>query len=315
MGVDFLLFKNTGSMIFKEVAAKYMDFRKADLRPTSYASYLHLLEKRIIPKVGNIKIGKFCENDLQTFVDDSQNRGYSKHGTRDCVSIIKLVLKYGNKMGWCAFTPMDVHYAREEKNNKRHLLSDNEFKRLLDYCTEYPSKRTLPTLIAMTTGLRIGEVCALQYGDIDFENMTINITKSVKRVCTPHKKSILEVSAPKTLSSIRTVPLLPEISKLLANNCPDKDVYISSGNKIAPLEPRTYRQKYGRLLRVLGIKAYTFHDLRHTFASRCINAGADARTVADMLGHTNVEMTLNTYTHSSDMRKRQVMQAACISAK
>lgn len=308
------MFRNMRALLFKEAAMKYMETRRKDLRPTSYASYLHLLEKRIIPEVGNIKIKKFCEKDLQFFVTRSQESGYSKHGTRDCVSIIKLVLKHGSKMGWCAAEPMEVTYSRENKKSRNRSLPDDDFKMLMNYCLAHPSKRTLPTLIAMTTGLRIGEVCALQYGDIDLENLSINISKSVKRVCTPHEKSFIEVSEPKTSSSVRTVPLLPGVSEAISKSYLGESVYISSGNDVAPLEPRTYRQKYSRLLKLLGLKPYTFHDLRHTFASRCINSGADARTVADILGHTTVEMTLNTYTHSNSDRKRQVMESACISA-
>ena len=283
-----------------------MSTRKGDLRPTSYASYLHLLNKRIIPEVGEIKVSKFSNDDLQRFVDNAIASGYCKHGVRDCVSIIKLVLKYGTKMGYCRLPVMDVRYTRDGKKKSNHFLPDADYKKLLSYCVENPGKKTFPILIAMTTGLRIGEVCAMQYGDIDFDKLTINIERSVKRVCIPGEKSVLEVSDPKTPSSSREVPILPEVAKLLNENRLADDVYISSGNSKTPLEPRSYRTKYVRILDKLGIEHHTFHDLRHTFASRCINAGSDARTVADILGHTNVEMTLNVYTHSTDDRRRTV---------
>lgn len=291
---------------FKEVSDEYMAAHKADLRPTSYANYLHLLKQRIIPEVGEIKVSKLSNDDLQRFVDNTIAAGYCKHGARDCVSIIKLVLKYAAKMGYCRLPVMDVRYPREGKKKTNHFLSDSDYKKLLSYCMENPGKKTFPILISMTTGLRIGEVCALQYGDIDFEKLTINVERSVKRVCTPGEKSVLEISDPKTPSSIREVPILPEIAKLLKENRLADDVYISSGNNQKPLEPRSYRTKYTRIFDKLGIEHHTFHDLRHTFASRCINAGSDARTVADILGHTNVEMTLNTYTHSTDERRRTV---------
>ena len=291
---------------FKEVSEEYMVAHRADLRPTSYANYLHLLKQRIIPEVGEIKVSKFSNDDLQRFVDKTIAAGYCKHGARDCVSIIKLVLKYAAKMGYCRLPVMDVRYPREVKKKNNHFLQDADYKKLLTYCMENPGKKTFPILISMTTGLRIGEVCALQYGDINFEKLTINVERSVKRVCTPGEKSVLEISDPKTLSSIREVPILPEVASLLKENRLANDVYISSGNNQKPLEPRSYRTKYTRIFDKLGIEHHTFHDLRHTFASRCINAGSDARTVADILGHTNVEMTLNTYTHSTDERRRTV---------
>lgn len=294
---------------FAEVADEYMTAHKLELRPTSYASYLHLLHRRIIPAVGEIKIRAFSNDDLQKFVNDTIASGYCKHGARDCASIIKLVLKYGAKMGYCKLHIFDIKYPREVKKGN-HFLSDEDYKKLLLYCMDNPGKRTFPTLISMTTGLRIGEVCALKYGDIDYDKLTINIERSVKRICMPGEKSTLEISDPKTISSIRTVPILPEVAKLLYDNHMADDVYISSGNNKTPLEPRSYRIKYNRILAKLGIEHHTFHDLRHTFASRCISAGADARTVADILGHTNVEMTLNVYTHSDDDRRREVAAKA-----
>lgn len=291
---------------FKEVSEEYMKIRKDELRPTSYASYLHLLKRRIIPEVGKIKVSTFSNDNLQMFVDNEIAAGYCNHGVRDCVSIIKLVLKYAAKMGYCRLPVMDIRYPRERKNKTNHLFSDSDYKKLLSYCIENPSKKTFPILISATTGLRIGEVCALQYGDIDFNKAIINIERSVKRVCMPGEKSVLEISDPKTPSSIREIPILPEVAKLLKENCLADDVYISSGNSEKPLEPRSCRAKYTRILDKLGIEQHTFHDLRHTFASRCINAGADARTVADILGHTNVEMTLNIYTHSTNERRRTV---------
>lgn len=297
---------------FVEVAEEYMELHRKDLRPTSYASYLHLLQKRIFPSLGKIKITKITSETVQAFVDDQQGEGYSKHGTRDCVSIIKLVLKYGAKKGYCKDLVMEIKYVREEKKKKQKFLSKEEYTKLFNFCVQHPDKRTIPTLISMTTGLRIGEVCALKYGDIDFEKATINIERSVKRVSTPGRKSFVEISDPKTASSIRIVPLLPEVLKAVESARLADDVYISSGDRRLPLEPRSYRQKYGRLLKSLGISPHTFHDLRHTFASRCINAGSDARTVADILGHANVEMTLNTYTHSTDERRRTVVANACM---
>lgn len=295
---------------FKDVSKEYMEIRKQDLRPTSFASYMHLLQKRIVPAVGDIKVGKFSNRDLQEFVDKSQETGYSKHGTRDCVSIIKLVLKYAAENGYCKERSMSVKYARVSEKRRNGVMDDEEYAKLLRFCMSHPGKRTFPTLIAMTTGLRIGEVCALRYGDIDFEKATINIERSVKRICNAGEKSFVEISAPKTASSVRYTPVPKEILGLLKENRKGDGVYISSESEAMPLEPRTYRQKYGRLLKSLGISPHTFHDLRHTFASRCINAGADARTVADILGHTNVEMTLNIYTHSTSERKRAVAETA-----
>ena len=179
---------------------------------------------------------------------------------------------------------------------------------MINYCIRN-QKRCLPVLIAATTGLRNGEVCGLKWSDIDFATKRIRIVRSVKRVNIPGEGSFLEISNPKTESSIRTIPV-PEITMSTLMGCkPKSDCFVASG-KDTPTEPRTLRQKYGRILRASGIQQHTFHALRHTFASRCINAGGDARAVADILGHRDVEMTLNVYTHSSDTRRSQICEMA-----
>ena len=296
---------------FTDVSTEYMEFRKPELRPTTYASYMHLLKRRIIPVVGSVKIKDFNNDVLQGFVDAESAAGYGKHGIRDCVSIIKLVLRYAADMKYGKYKIRTIKYHRGCSDMRReHFLTKDEYNKLLTYCMENPGERTFPTLIAMTTGMRIGEVCGLKYGDVDYKNLTISVTRSIKRVCVPDMPSELEISSPKTQSSIRMVPILPEVARLLERTGNSDEVYISSGRD-KPLEPRSYRAKYNRILARLGIEHHTFHDLRHTFASRCINSGADARTVADILGHTNVEMTLNTYTHSTDERRRAVAMSAC----
>lgn len=295
---------------FSDVAAEYMELHKSELRPTSYGSYMHLLERRIIPAVGEIKVAAFSTEKLQEFVNLEAAAGYGKHGIRDCVSIIKLVLKFAAKRKYCKYKIGEIKYPCPAVKKREHFLSKDDYSKLLTYCIKHPGEQTFPTLIAMTTGLRIGEVCGLKYGDVDYKNLSINVIRSVKRVCVPGEPSKLEISDPKTQSSIRIVPILPEVGKLLKDAGNSDDVYISSGRR-TPLEPRSYRAKYNRILARLGIEHHTFHDLRHTFASRCINSGADARTVADILGHTNVEMTLNTYTHSTDERRRAAAMSAC----
>lgn len=295
---------------FEDVSLEFLEMHKPNLRPTTYANYLHLLLKRILPRIGDIKIRKITNKDLQNFVNDLISDGYHKHSAKDCMGVINLVLAYGVEMGYCkAFIPK-IKYPREIKKEVNHAFTDSDYKKLLKFCMENPGKKTFPTLIAMTTGLRIGEACALRYRDVDFDEMTISVERSVKRVNIPNQKGFVEVSEPKTFNSIRKVPVLPEVIKLLKDNYIGNDVYISSGNSELPLEPRTYRQKYVRMLKKLDIEHHTFHDLRHTFASRCINAGGDARTVADILGHANVEMTLGTYTHITDERRRTVAAEA-----
>lgn len=295
---------------FKKAAKKYLESQKYRLRPSSYANYSHLLYKRIIPEIGEIKVRDFGKKDLQEFVNITLKKNYSKHGVRDCVSLIKLVLRFSAENGWCEEQIMQVTYPKKTDTKKDHLFAEDDYKRLYDYCMENSGYRTLPTLLAMVTGLRIGEVCGLRWADIDTAKGILSVERSVKRICVPGEKSVLEISEPKTASSTRIVPIPESVIPILVKERKEPEIYLSSGTE-KPLEPRSYRQKYIRILDNLGIERHTFHDLRHTFASRCINHGGDARAVADILGHVNVEMTLNVYTHSTSDHRREIIERAC----
>ena len=295
---------------FKKAAKKYLEIQKLRVRPSSYANYSHLLYKRIMPIIGEIKVRDFRKKDLQEFVNTSLGSGYSRHSVRDCVSLIKLVLRFSAENGWCDEQIMQVTYPKKAEKKKEHFFTDDDYKRLYDYCVENSGYRTLPTLIAMVTGLRIGEVCGLRWADIDTDKGTLSVERSVKRICVPGEKSVLEISEPKTASSTRIVPIPEAVIPILQKERKAPGIYLSSGTE-KPLEPRSYRQKYVRILDNLGIEQHTFHDLRHTFASRCISNGGDARAVADILGHVNVEMTLNVYTHSTSDHRREIMERAC----
>ena len=142
---------------FTDVSTEYMEFRKPELRPTTYASYMHLLKRRIIPVVGSIKIKDFNNDVLQGFIDVESAAGYGKHGIRDCVSIIKLVLRYAADMKYGKYKIRTIKYHRGCSGMRReHSLTKDEYNKLLTYCIENPGERTFPTLIAMTTGMRIG---------------------------------------------------------------------------------------------------------------------------------------------------------------
>ena len=298
-------------MKFETAAQKYLECARKRLRPTSYATYMQLLNERVLPFWEGKKLAKIKNDDMQQFVDCLALQGRTLHVVRDCVSLVKLVLKDARKDGEKVLTNFDLAYPKNIKRSpKRDFLTNEEYKKLINYCIRN-QKRCLPVLIAATTGLRNGEVCGLKWSDIDFATKRIRIVRSVKRVNIPGEGSFLEISNPKTESSIRTIPV-PEITMSALMECkPKSDCFVASG-KETPTEPRTLRQKYGRILRASGIQQHTFHALRHTFASRCINAGGDARAVADILGHRDVEMTLNVYTHSSDKRRSQICEMATI---
>lgn len=175
-------------------------------------------------------------------------------------------------------------------------------------------------------GLRLGEVCALKWEDIDMRCRTLHVNRTVQRLRTDtacdessdstlsaKKKTILYVTAPKTSNSIREIPIPDFIFQRLSafhDNITDDDSYILCGK--VPMEPRRYQYRFRSYMKQAGIEYTHFHALRHTFATNCISSGADAKSVSEILGHSNVNITLNRYVHPNMETKRSAINSISI---
>ena len=293
--------------LFKDYSYSFLERHKSQVRRTTYDTYTWNLQKKIIPDLGNMCIDEITSDTVQNYVNHKIEGGMSVHSARDNVGIIKLILKDYFKREGGDPPIIDIKYPRDRKwDVSERVLKEKDFQKLYDYGLKKPSKIGIAVLLGLTLGMRIGEVCGLKMKDIDFDQKQIYVRRSVKRVKTS-KGSELEISDPKTNSSIRTLPLTSELAIVMKQIEISPEEYVVS-EKEKPTEPRTLRQSYDRLLKRLGIEHHTFHDLRHTFASRLISEGVDARTVADLMGHTTVEMTLNTYTHANEKQKRKAVE-------
>ena len=158
----------------------------------------------------------------------------------------------------------------------------------------------------MYSGLRIGELCALTWDDIDFKNGVVRVSKALQRV--PDKsgkgKTALIVTSPKSKTSVRDIPVPAFVLDILKQN--GRSGYILSGTNKS-VEPRTMQNRFKAVLKDCGVRCANFHLLRHTYATVCIESGFDAKTVSELLGHSNVNITLNRYVHSSmEMKKKCV---------
>lgn len=173
--------------------------------------------------------------------------------------------------------------------------------------------RTLGIVLTFYTGIRLGELCALKWSDLDCEAGTISITKTVTRVKNPQsrgEKTALLVGTPKSLQSLRKIPLPQFLQDMLIDykkEAFDENCYLFSGTEEPP-DPRAYEKLFKRILRSAGVKDRKFHTTRHTFATRALEVGVDIKTLSEILGHSSVTITLNIYAHSLMEQKKIVME-------
>ena len=186
-------------------------------------------------------------------------------------------------------------------------MTKYEQNKLTNYVLNNLTSRNIGILLSLYSGIRIGELCALQWKDIDFKNNKLIISKTVQRIYIKDKdKNISKViiTSPKTKNANREIPINKDFIEILKKIKSDNDYYILSNNE-KYIEPRTYRKYFNKALKENKIKHFNFHSLRHTFATNCITLGCDYKTVSELLGHANVNITLNLYVHPRYSQKKK----------
>ena len=205
----------------------------------------------------------------------------------------------------------DALNTKLPKTKQREIepFSAWELDQLRKSLSPSPNHKDAGILLSANGGLRLGEVCALRVSDIDFQNGTVSIERAVQRV-RQNGKTKLIIQTPKSEKSVRVIPLPNDMMAYLkkAVSGLSQNAYILTGRTDKPMEPRTYQYYFESVLRRCGIRKRSYHTLRHTYATRCIENGIDVKSVSEMLGHADVTTTLRLYVHPSLDSKRQVIQ-------
>ena len=293
---------------FSEVATLWKADKRKYVRKSSYAIYSLLCNKYILPVFGDDR--SLSEDSIQGFVDDMLQRGYAVKTVKDTMLVLKMILRHGEKIGAWPHLEFSVHYPTVSAA-PRYIptLSPRHLHLLLEYLKGHFSYRNLGIMLCLYSGLRIGEVCGLQWKDLDVSLGVIRVNKTVQRISISDgaiREYYISVDAPKTSSSIREIPFTAELKSIirpLKKIMPSEYFLISNGP--APMEPRAYRDYFHSLLRRLDIPNIRFHALRHSFATRCIASRCDYKTVSVILGHSSISTTLDLYVHPGFSEKKK----------
>ncbi|MGN1087293.1 MAG: site-specific integrase, partial [Porcipelethomonas sp.] len=173
-----------------------------------------------------------------------------------------------------------------------------------------PNRTTLGIALSMSTGIRIGELCALQWNEIDLKKSILTVRKTMQRIQTyeSHEKTKIIIAEPKSLCSRREIPLPQFLCDTLRNFRRNNNCFLLSGESERFVEPRALSYTFKKYVKECGLKNVNFHALRHTFATRCVESGFDIKTLSEILGHSSVKITLDRYVHSSMELKRKNME-------
>lgn len=267
---------------------------KISCKKSSYSNYEYMAYAHLIPTFGKYKRRQINKNIINEFTEKLLSHGLAPKTVKDILIMLQQILKYHN---------VDVSISMPKIPKKEIQILTKEHQLLLEKkLGNCIIEEDIGILLCLYTGLRIGELCGLKWEQIDLEQKIIRIEKTLIRVKNDNKnvknKTIVILDEPKSTSSIRSIPipnfLIPKLEKLKK----DGFCFFLTGTENF-IEPRSYTNHYKRIMKSIDISEYNFHALRHTFATRCIESGCDPKTLSEILGHSNVKITLDRYVHPS----------------
>ena len=290
-----------------QIADLWKEEKRQFVKKSTLAAYSLIVETHLQPAFGNLTA--VTENDVQDFVLHKLNGGLSQKTIKDMLIVLRMILKFGAKKNYCVYAPIDVIFPTDRERQELEVLSIANQKKIMRFVEDNFTFRNLGIFICLSTGIRIGEICALTWDDIDIENGVIHIRKTIQRIYVKEngiKKTELLIDTPKTATSMRDIPMIKDLYEILKplKKVVNNDYFVLT-NEATPTEPRTYRNYYKKLLDKLGIPPIKFHGLRHSFATRCIESKCDYKTVSVILGHSNISTTLNLYVHPNYEQKKK----------
>lgn len=291
----------------REVAILWKKDKQQYVKQSTLSAYALILENHILPTFGNKR--QLHEKDVQDFTLLKLQEGLSQKTVKDILIVLKMIQKFGQKHEILPMAEWSVKFPTEQKKNELEVLSIANQKKIMQYVKDNFTFRNLGIYICLSTGMRIGEICALKWSDINLSTETISVNHTIERIYIiedDKRHTELVIGTPKTQNSMREIPISNELLKIIR---PLKKVmndnYFILTNEAKPTEPRTYRNYYKQLLKDLDIPDLKFHGLRHSFATRCIESQCDYKTVSVILGHANISTTLNLYVHPNIEQKKK----------
>ncbi len=295
---------------FYDIYCEWCRDKRHYVKQTTISSYMLTVENHLIPRFGEMT--SISEQDVQGFVLEKLQNGFRQKTVKDMLTVLKMIVRYGCRMGYYQSMPWDIRFPKDYKKEDLEVMSIQNQRRLITYLKSNITSRNIGIILCLNTGVRIGELCALKWKDIDTRSGVVKVQHTLSRVykiVDGQRFTNLEESTPKTLNSLREIPLSNDMLSLLKPLCKvmNKDYYILSNSK-KPMEPRTLRNHFNSLLKELMIPKIKFHGLRHSFATRCIESRCDYKTVSMILGHSNISTTLDLYVHPNKDQKKKCIE-------
>lgn len=309
--------------LYSSVLSSWLEAQRVNVKESTYARYYHIVNAHLIPEVGMVQTERITAQMVEQYVNrlveagrlDGKG-GLSTKTAGDILSVLKASIEYA-KDNNCLIQCNLQRVVVKQTNEEIRVLSSEEQKKLTLFLLEDIDSIKFGILLSLYTGLRIGEVCALKWGNVNLSDGILSVRQTMQRITNMSKLSSARtkiiVTEPKSKCSKRDIPLPQFITEIARKLQQGSANYILTGEKNRFVEPRTMQNRFKAIIKECRICSANYHALRHTFATRCVEVGFDIKTLSEILGHSNVNITLNRYVHSSfALKKENMAKVNCI---
>lgn len=307
----------TAEICFADVLELWLSANRVRLKRATENKYRNIIESHILPTMGNVPLCRISSAVINDFLHEKMKSGrldgdggLSPSYVRSIMIVINSALCYAAREGMCRPLINPIHKPAAPPR-KPPVLSATDTERLSMYAIEHGGETGLGVLLSLCAGLRIGEICALRWSDVNLDAKVLHVRHTVSRVRAAEgnaNKTELILDEPKTKMSSRDIPISEKLIPLLCDAKSRASSPFVVSCTAGFVSPRTYEYRYRQLLKKCGIPSVNYHALRHTFATRCVDAGVDIKTLSEVLGHADASVTLNTYVHPSMEQKRRQLE-------
>lgn len=303
---------------YRDILYDWLAMSRMRIKESTYSRYVHLSETHIEPSLGALALDclttQVVEQHISFLISNGRvdgKGGLAPKTTSDILAIIKGSIDYARCAGYQINCYLDRLNVKQSQIDMR-VLSPEEQRKLLSELLSTTDLPKLGVLLSLYTGMRIGEVCALRWENINIAEGTLSIRETLQRIqdvdIGSNRKTKIVITEPKSKNSMRVIPLPPPITQIASQFQSAPKAYLLTGRIDKYMEPRLLQYNFKKYIEACGLSDVNYHALRHTFATRCIELGFDVKTLSEILGHTNVNITLNRYVHSSMDTKKANMQ-------
>ncbi len=311
---------DNSAITLEAVVIEFLYDKKPKVKLSTYTRYVENAEWYIVPALGSLIITDLSQENIDQFTEHLKTNGKKSGGSlssktvKDILAVLRQVIKFASKKKYIYSPDFTIEVPKQGKRNIQIFSHKEQDKlELISYSQKDPLKYGI--YLCLYTGLRIGELCALRWEDLDLDKAILSVNHTVLRIRDfgqeTGKRTKLVIETPKTDSSLRQIPLPDVINQHLSQiktslAAPDMAFFLTGTTRL--IEPRNYYEKYKRYLKEADLEGYNFHALRHTFATRCIEKGIDPKALSELLGHASVQITLDRYVHPTMDTKRDCME-------